>query len=503
MQHYDVIVIGTGAANIVTDAALAQGLHVAIVERGSFGGTCLNRGCIPTKVMVTAANRIREIRESRRIGVTAENIRLDWDVLSKRLWKKIGESDGIKSYYEKFPNCGIYCGTAAFAAPHTISVTLNSGGNVMLTADKIIVATGAHTNIPSLPGLEEVGYVTSESFFGSAYPEKAYGSLILLGGGPIGCEFAHIFNAAGTDVTLIQHNIRLLPREEPSISAHILHSFRRYGIDVKLNQEPVSVTRRGRLKVITCRDRTTGKLREISAEEIFVASGIKPATDLLCLAKGSVRMDKRGYIETNEFLETTSEGVWALGDVNGRAPFRHKANYEAEILAHNLFSHHTPETWRWADYDAVPAVTYTYPETAHVGLTEADAIQRGFDVKTAMHRYSSTAKGYALGYEPGDEDDGFLHLVVDRKTRTILGAHIVGPEASILIQPFINAMMGGTHTLQPVHEDIASPTVRSLRNKHRFRTLPPNSIDAFNECMTPHPSLSELVMWTRYYYDHK
>lgn len=503
MKTYDVIVIGTGAANIVTDAALAQGLRVAIVERGRFGGTCLNRGCIPTKVMVTAASRIRDIRESSRIGICADHVRLDWALLSRRVWKKIGESAAIETYYGKFPNADLYRGTAAFSGAHEITVSLNDGGSATLCGEKIIVATGARTNVPRLPGLEEAGYVTSETFFGPAYPKAPYESLLLLGGGPIGCEFAHIFDAAGTKVTLIQHNVRLLPKEEPAISKHILDASRRYGIDVLCNQEPLSVTRRGKKKILTCRDRTTGALHEAAAEEIFVASGIRPTTDELHLERADIRTDRRGFIETNEFLETTAAGIWALGDVNGRAPFRHKANYEAEILAHNLFSQHTPETWRWADYEAVPAVTYTAPEAAHVGMTESDARQKGFDVKVAIHRYSETAKGYALGYEPGAADDGFLRLVVDRGTRTILGAHIVGPEASILIQPFVNALMGGTRTLRPLHDDIASPTVRALRAKPLTRTLSPRSIDAFNETMTPHPSLSELVMWTRYYYDGK
>ena len=172
MKKYDVIIIGTGAANIVTDAALAQGLQVAVIERGRFGGTCLNRGCIPTKVMVTAANRIREIREGSRIGVFADNVRLDWDILSKRLWEKVDESPAIQSYYDQFPNVDTFNGTASFVDNHTVAIALNDGSDVTLTGDKVFVATGGRTNIPSLPGLEEAGYLTSESFFGPSYPKS-------------------------------------------------------------------------------------------------------------------------------------------------------------------------------------------------------------------------------------------------------------------------------------------------------------------------------------------
>ena len=423
-------------------------------------------------------HRIREIREGSRIGVLADNVRLDWDMLSKRLWEKVDESPAIQGYYDQFPNVDTFNGTASFVDNHTVAIALNDGTSVTLTGDKIFIATGG---------------VAMEQIY----------DMIIIGGGPIGCEFAHVFDAAGTKVTMVQHNVRLLPKEDPAVSAFILKQFQRYGMDIRLNKDTVSVSQRDGLKVLSFRDRTTGEEGEVAAEEILVAPGIRPMTELLHLENTDVRLDKRGYIETNEFLETTAENIWALGDVNGLAPFRHKANYEAEILAHNLFSGNAPETWRWADYDAVPAVTYTYPEAAHVGLTEDQAVKKGYDVERAINHYSSSAKGYAMGYEPGDEDDGFIKLVIDKKTKFILGAHIVGPEASILIQPFINNLMSGTHVIHPVHEDIASPTAQALRAKPLTRTLDPKSVYTFSETMTPHPSLSEVVMWTRYYYEGK
>ena len=281
MKKYDVILIGTGSANIIADAAITQGLSVAIVERGSFGGTCLNRGCIPTKVMVTAASRIREIREGGRIGVFADNARLDWDILAKRLWEKIDESKSIQGYYDKFPNVDTYNGTAAFVNNHTLDVTLNDGTDAKIQGDKIFIATGGRTNIPRIEGLEDVGYLTSESFFGESFPKKPYKSLIIIGGGPIGCEFAHVFDAAGTKITIVQHNARLLPKEDEAISAFILKQFRRYGMDVRLKQDTLSVSLRDGLKVLKIRDIDSGEETEVAAEEILVAPGIKPTTDLL------------------------------------------------------------------------------------------------------------------------------------------------------------------------------------------------------------------------------
>lgn len=503
MNTYDVIIIGTGAANIIADGAIAQGRSVAIIEKGAFGGTCLNRGCIPTKVMVTAANRIREIRESRNIGINVGNISLNWSVLSKRLWSKINENSGIRDYYAAFPKVDIYEGTASFDGNHVVHIDLNNGQQTTIGGTDIFIGAGARTNIPRLPGLAEAGYITSESFFGHAFPQRPYDSLIIIGGGPIGCEFAHVFDAAGTKVTIVQHNVRLLPKEDEDASAFILQQFLRYGIDVRLNKDTISVAVKDGKKILTIKDRTTGVEETVEADEILVAPGIRPVTDLLRLENTDVTLDKRGYIETNEFLETAAPGIWAIGDINGKAPFRHKANHEAEILAHNLYSGNKPDNWRWVRYATVPAVTYTYPEAAQVGLTEKQARDKGYDVDIAVNHYSAAAKGYALGFEPGDENDGFVKLVIDTSTNQILGAHIVGPEASILIQPFINDMTAGTHRVEIVNEQIASDTVKALRAKPLTRTLAPNSVYTLSETMTPHPSLSEVTMWTRYYYEKK
>ncbi|MGN0950920.1 MAG: dihydrolipoyl dehydrogenase family protein [Mitsuokella sp.] len=503
MKAYDVIIIGTGAGNIIADAAIRAQKTVAIIERGRFGGTCLNRGCIPTKVMVTAANLVCEMRESARIGVLADNIRLDWETVAKRLWQKIDEGPGIQTYYDQFPNVTTYNGTASFTGKKTLLIEKNDGGREEIEGQNIFIATGGRTNIPKLPGLAEAGYVTSETFFGQKFPKKPYKSLIVIGGGPIGCEFSHAFRAAGTKVTIVQHNVRLLPKEDEEISAFMLKQFEGRGIEVLLNKDTVSVRVEHGEKVLSVQDRKSGEQAEVRAEEILVAPGIRPMTELLHLEHTDVSLDKRGYIRTNEFLETSAEGIYALGDINGKAPFRHKANYEAEILAHNLFEGRAPEDWRWADYDAVPAVTYTYPEAAHVGLTEKEAQAQGYETETAHNNYSAAVKGFALGFEPGRSDDGFVKLVLDKRKHHILGAHIVGHEASILIQPFINLLMCGKHTIKPISGDIASETAKKLRALPLTRDLDPRSVYTLGESMTPHPSLSEVTMWTRYYYEKK
>jgi len=504
MKTYDVIVIGTGAANIVVDAAARQGLRIAQIERSHFGGTCLNRGCIPTKVMVTAADYVREITEASVIGIETSDVHVNWDQLSKRVWDKIGENTGVKSYYGAMDNVDIYEGTGFFTDKNVIQVQMQDGTlSEMLTADKIILGVGARTTIPRLSGLDTTDYITSESFFGSAFPQKPYESLIIVGGGAIGCEFAHVFSALGTKVTLIQHNKRLLPKEDEEISAHLLQELQRLGITIHVDQDTVRVRQENGQKILTFRNITTGEEQEVSAEALLIAPGITPMTDLLHLECTDVQTDKKGFIQTNEFLETSADGIWALGDVNGTAPFRHKANYEADIIAHNLFSGYAPSDWRWARYDNVPAVTYTFPQTAHVGLTEKQAIAAGYAVKTAKNRFSYTAKGYALGYRTGAPNDGFVKIVVDKWTNKMLGMHITGPQASVLIQPFVSLMNAGRTTLQPIHEEIASPIVRQLRAGGLTREMDPRSVLTVGETMTPHPSLTEVAMWTQYYYEGK
>ncbi|MBP2631250.1 MAG: dihydrolipoamide dehydrogenase [Firmicutes bacterium] len=500
VKKYDVIIIGSGSGNIVLDAALKQGLKCAQIEKGRFGGTCLTRGCIPTKVMVTAADYLREMDKFEKIGINTGSASINWETVSQRVWEKINESNDVLSYYQAAKNLDIYQGIGYFTREKVIQIALNDGTlSEEITADKIFIAAGAHTNVPQIDNLESVGYITSESFFGEKYPKTPYKSLVILGGGPIGTEFSHIFSAAGTQVTLVQRNTRLLVKEDDEISAQILKSLRNLGTIVLLNHTLSAVRVENGEKVLTFIEKTTKECTEIRAEEIMLAAGIQPNTNLLQLENTTIETDERGFIRTNEFLETTAPNIWAFGDVNGKAPFRHKANYEAEILAHNLFNNHKPENWRWARYDIIPAVTFTYPQVAHIGLTEPQAIKEGYAIHTAKHHYSSTAKGFAMGFDPGDEDDGFVKIVVDKKTNAILGIHIIGPHASILLQPFINLMNAGKARVTPINKDIGSDTVKKLRAAKLTRNLNPHSIISISETMTPHPSLSEVVMWIQYY----
>ena len=504
MKQYDIIVVGTGGANIVVDAAQKKGLKIAQIEKGKFGGTCLNRGCIPTKVMVTAANAVQEVEEFKKIGINVSEATMDWSTISKRVWHVIDENKDIFKYYDAFDNIDVYRGAASFVSDKVMKVHLNDGGeSEELTAPIIILGTGGHSNIPNVPGLQEAGFLSSESLFGDKYPEKPYKSLAVLGAGPIGAEFSHVFASAGTEVTIIQHNVRLVPKEDEEVSAHLLENYRARGINVILNQDTVEIRQENGLKVVVTKDRTTGEITETKVEEILVAAGIRPTVQELHLENTGITTWKTGWIKTNEFLETSVDGIYALGDVNGEPAFRHRANYEADIIAHNLFYATSEEDYRWARYDTLPKVTFSYPEIGSVGLTEAEAVKAGYNVGVGKNYYSATAKGYAMGINPGDVNDGFVKIVVDKDTNYILGMHVVGPQASILFQPYVNLMNSGVTPLTAINEDIASERTKRLRAQGLTRNMDPRSVITVGETMSPHPSLIEVIMWTQVYYEHR
>lgn len=501
MKKFDVIVVGTGAGNLVSDAAIDAGLNVAVVEKHLFGGTCLNRGCIPTKVMVSAANLIRDARAGSHIAVDSDSVRINWPKLRERVFFKTSENETIADEYRAEDNCTVYEGTASFVREKVLEISLNNGDEPFeITADKIIVATGTKTRIDSVPGLDEAGYVTSESFFTEAgFPEQPYEDIVILGGGAIATEFAHIFQAAGSKVRIVQRNVRLLPQEDRDISQALLEQLQAADIEVRLNTVLQAVSGNGDQKQLTLLNRTTGETETIETKTIFLATGVAPHGELHP-ERGGIELDSNGWILCNEFLETTAAGVYALGDCKTGPQLRHRANYEAEILAHNLFAEREAE-WepRWARYDRIPFVTYTYPEVAHVGLSETGARDLGYDLLIGIHHYSDTAKGYGLGFDPGAVNDGFVKMIVDKESMNIIGIHVIGPQASVLIQPYVFLMSAGDVPLTVINERISSTDSRHYRETIQSTYLDPASVRLQDEAMVPHPALSEVAAWATAY----
>lgn len=497
MKNYDVLVIGSGAGNIIIEEAVKKGLRCAQIEKGKAGGTCLTRGCIPTKVMTTAADRVLEIKKAQELGIDAEIKGIDWSVISDRVWDQVNISKALEKDFVEMENLDYYKGVASFVDNHTVKINDADNKEETITADKIFIAVGGRTNVPGIEGLDEAGYVITETFFGEKFPKELYKEIIIIGGGAIGTEFAHVFSALGTKVHIVQRNVRLLPKEEPELSAIVLERYKERGIHVHLGTDTVSAGKKGDKKFLRIKNKETGEEQDLVADEILVSPGIVSNADLLHLENTDVQLDEKNWIRTNEFLETTAPGIWAIGDVNGKQQFRHKANYEADIVSYNNFMNKEPDGYRWARYDLVPAVTYITPQVAHVGLSEEAALKAGYEIKVGKHYYSQTAKGFSLGYTSDDPE--FAKVIVDKKTKKILGFHAVGTEASTLIQPFLNQMNAGKTKLTPVNEDIASPTTAKLRAKGIVREMEPGLLTTMRETMVPHPSLNEVGIWTYYF----
>ncbi len=468
---FDLVVIGTGAGLTVAERAAQEGLTVAIVEKGKFGGTCLTRGCIPSKMLVYPADLLREAQRAHKVGIHFEPPRVDWDHISRRVWEQIDISKSIQASFSNIPNVTLFLGEGRFTGPHAMSVRLNAGGEAQLEGKRFLIAAGARNWLPPIEGMEETGYLTYESFFGDRYPKKPWKSLAIVGGGIIAAEFAHIFAAMGTQVTIIGRNRQLLPWEDAEIAQLVHRQYEDFGIRVLTDHEVVRMQPGKTGKEIVARKRSNGESVTVSAQEVLIAAGVVPQTDTLDLALAGVQADAQGWIKADEYLQTSSPHIYALGDIIGGHLFRHKANYEADILMHNLFSPAEPR--RAADYRATPWTVFCYPQVGHVGLTEKQVRNKGIRYYCARYRYSYIASGIAMGYKDDDGDNGLVKLLLDEELH-ILGVHIAGFQAGALVQPFVYLMNAGEQL-----SDAKAGTIEPLTRS-----------------MVIHPTLSELAAWS-------
>ncbi len=485
MINYDYVIIGSGAGLMVLESALSSGYNCAIVENSKFGGTCLTKGCIPSKMLVYPADLIREAREGKKIGLDFAQPSVDWGKISSRMWAQIGHSEAIEKFLDGADGLSVYKGTGEFTGENTMRVKYKDGSySAEFSADNFIIAAGAHSFVPAIDGLEDAGYLVSETFFGDKYPSKPWKSLIIVGVGPIGCEFANIFSAFGTKITLLQAGDRILKAEDEEISAFVASQFEHNNIEVITNVKILSAGTNETGKTLTIED-GSGNRRVIEGEEIFVSAGIRSNGDSLALDKAGVALDSMGWVITNEYLETSQKNIWALGDINGKYQFRHKANFEAGVLIKNLFGYGEKKK---VCYNTVPWAVFTSPQVAHVGLTEEDAKKVGIEYWVGKNYYSQIASGISMGYKKGESDDGFVKLIVG-KDKKILGVHIVGPNAAILLQPFVYLMNAGLTCTKSEAENSVKI------NELRVMCPPLGTYTPINDSMVIHPSFSELTAW--------
>lgn len=426
LKEYDVIVIGSGSGGEIVEFAINHGFKVAWIDKGPLGGTCLNNGCIPSKMLIYPADRVVDIIESEKLGIRATIDKIDFLKIMKHMREPIKDSQkqmrsGLKNPIENFD---YYEGTCQFIDNFTLEI---NGEHIH--GNKIFIGSGARPNIPEIKGIRNVDFLTNENVFELKRCPK---SLVIIGGGYIGVEFAHFFSAMGSEVTILQRGDRLIKNSEPEIS-DLLKNEMQKRVNIFTNVEILEIKKEKDMMMISYKQGIKKNL-SIKAEKLFIASGRKSNADLLRIENTDIKVNSKNFIEVNEFMETSVKNIWSFGDATGKYMFKHVANEEATVCWNNsLHGHKIP-----MDYSAIPYAVFSYPQIASVGLTEKEA-KKHHDILVGKAKYSDVAKGEAMM-----EFNGFTKAIIDKKDRKIIGFHIIGPFAPILIQEVINAMaLGG------------------------------------------------------------
>jgi mycothione reductase len=424
MKKYDLVVIGSGCGAIVSDEAVGHGQKVALIDRGPLGGTCLNLGCIPSKMLIYAADRAVEIQEAKKLGIEAEIRSIDFASIMERMRKSIKDSrDHIRSEIKESKGLDFYEGEGHFVTDYVLEVN-----GQQVRGEKIVIACGSRPFVPPIKGADSVDYWTNQEVLSlKTKPD----SLIIIGGGYIAVEYGHFFAAMGTKVTILEMADRLTLAEESEMSELLKKALsRRMAVHTGALAEEV---RKVENKVTVAVKTSDSKRSEFTADNLLMAVGRRSNADRLRLENAGVQVDQKGFIKVNEYLETTRKHIYAVGDVNGLQMFTHAANRQASMVADNILHGEKSKL----DTSVTPHAVYSHPQIASVGLTEERA-KKDHKIVVGKATYSSIAKGEAMM-----EEEGFAKAILEKDTNKILGFHIIGPFAPELIQEVTNAMASG------------------------------------------------------------
>ena len=424
MAHHDLLIIGTGSGNSILTPDF-DNRDVAIVERGTFGGTCLNRGCIPSKMFIYAADVAYEAGHSAHLGIDTQYNGVDWIAVRNRVFGRIDPiAEGGRAYRKSLDNITVYEGDGRFTGPKQLAV-----GDEHITANTIVLAAGARPMIPEIPGLADVEFHTSDTIMRvDAVPEH----LLVIGGGFIACELSHVFGSFGAHVTMIARGSGLLRAQDDDISMRYTQiAAQRFAVHTET--QVVAARRVG--NEIELDLLTDGMRHSVRGDMLLVATGRIPNGRQLGVDATGVALDANGYVTTDPFLRTNVEGIWALGDVCHANQLKHAANADARIVAHNL-AH--ADDLRAVDRRFLPHGVFGHPQVASVGPTERALERDAVPYVKSRSDYASAAYGWAM-----EDTTSFVKLLAHRETRQLLGAHIIGPQASTLLQQLIQGMRFG------------------------------------------------------------
>ncbi|MGA1309518.1 MAG: dihydrolipoyl dehydrogenase [Gemmatimonadaceae bacterium] len=426
MAQFDVIYLGGGPAGYVGALRSAQlGQSVAVVEREGLGGTCVLWGCIPAKALLEAASIAQKVAKGKEFGVTAEKVTLDYGVAMKRSRQVSAQnSKGVEFLFKKNKITWLK-GTGVLGANKTVKVTAADGTVETHTATKgVVIATGSRVK-----GLPQIGLELDKSLVLSSDEaltlDTAPATLAVIGAGAVGCEFADVFNAFGSKVTILEVMPRILPVEDEDCSVELAKAFKKRGIDV-ITGAKLGTIKKGKAKV-TIPVEVNGEKQELTFDKVLVAAGRAPNIESIGLTEAGVQTTERGFIRINERFETSVKGIYAIGDVAGPPMLAHKGSREGHVVADILGGHaHHP-----VNYGNIPNATYCHPEVASIGLTEGQCKEKGLKYQVGKFPFSANGRARTSG-----ETEGFVKVIRDEKHGEILGAHIIGAHATEMIHEF-------------------------------------------------------------------
>ncbi|SIS18193.1 dihydrolipoyl dehydrogenase [Natronorubrum thiooxidans] len=449
MDEFDLLVIGSGSGLDVANVAANHGQSVAVVEKGPLGGTCLNRGCIPSKLLLYHADVLETIERADEFHIDATVDDIAFAEIVREVTEEVeADAESIRRGLQSSSAHELFEGEGRFVDERTVEISGGEDDGTRLRADTVLIAAGTRPSVPDIDGLEETDYLTStEALQLESQPDH----LVIVGGGYIAAELGHFFGTFGTDVTIIGRRPNLLPEADEAVATAFTDRYAdRFTVHTGHAATAVSETD----GTVTVEARPyeygpdSGILEDkdpvtVSGDELLIAAGRVPNTDTLNLEATGVKTDARGFIETDEYLQTTADDVWALGDIAGEYLLKHSANHEARAAAQNIFG----DDLQPVDYSAMPFAVFASPEVAGVGALEQDLRAAGREYATNTYRYENTARGDAMHAE------GFVKVLIDLEGE-ILGCHIIGPEASSLVQEVVVAMKAGSGTVQDIRDAV-------------------------------------------------
>jgi len=449
MEEFDFLVIGSGSGLDVANVAANQGQSVAVVEKGPLGGTCLNRGCIPSKLLLYHADVLETIERAEEFHIDARVEDIEFADIVREVNEEVeADAESIRRGLRSSSQHSLFEGEGRFVDDHTVEVVDGEDDGVRLRAETILIAAGSRPAIPSIDGIDDVEYLTSTDALQLETPPD---NLVIVGGGYIAAELGHFFGTFGSDVTIIGRRPNLLPEADDEVAESFTERYAER-FTVHTGYTATAVSESDGTVTVEARPYEYGDdggivddeaSVTVTGDELLIAAGRVSNADTLNLDATAVETDEGGFVETDEYLRTAADGVWALGDIVGEYLLKHNANHEARTVARNIFG----SDLEAVGYSAMPFAVFASPEVAGVGASESDLRAEGRDYATNTYRYEETARGDAMKAE------GFVKVLIDLDGE-ILGCHIIGPDASTLVQEVVVAMTAGSGTVQDIRESI-------------------------------------------------